>query len=100
MGSMLAPAGGSFYTSDQSYSINEFINNLGAYTLSQGLDEMLDLARQIEETQNYYWLGFPFPSTSDQPLDPLETFSGTITLPSLAYLVNITASGIAYVTED
>src|SRR5579871_3354157 len=85
---------GSLYTPSQPYSLTEYLENLPAYTLNAGVDQLLDLARQIEDSQSYYWQPTCFPSSQDAELPPLGTFSGVITVPSLAYVVAITASSI------
>jgi hypothetical protein len=85
---------GSFYTPNIPYGINDYLNNLGAYTLNEGVDQLLDMAREIEESQGYYWQGVVFPSALDSLFTPLSTFSGVITIPAQAFLVSISAHSI------
>lgn len=83
-----------FYNPNTPYSKNTYLDNLAAYGLNQGLDQLLDTARQIQESENYYWLGIPFPGAADAQIPALGTFSGTLTVPSLAYVLGLTAASI------
>lgn len=85
---------GSFYTPYSAYSNCEYLDNLSVYGLNAGVDQLLDLSRQIEESQDYYWQNITFPSTPDADILPLQTYSGVVTLPSLAFLINMTGSAI------
>jgi len=83
-----------FYNPNSPYGKNAYIDNLGPYGLNPGLDQLLDTARQIQESENYYWFGVPFPGASDAQIPALGTFSGTLTVPSLAYVLALTAASI------
>ncbi len=65
------------------------INNLPAYDGSVGVDEMLDLVREIQQSGNYYWVGVVFPGSNDILASGGVTLSGTIPLPSGTYVTSI-----------
>ncbi len=88
---------GSFYTPDLNYDRNTFTDNLPAYTSTEGLAEMLDQARNIIESEKYFFQAMPFPSGNLCYVDGFGTVSGNITVPPLSYLIAI--SGDSFYTE-
>ena len=68
---------------------NQFINNLQAYNASKGTDEMLDLIREIQQSGNYYFEGYPFPESPDILVGGGITLSGTIQVPPGSYVTSI-----------
>jgi hypothetical protein len=85
-----------FYDLQSPYTLNTYINNLGPYTLTEGLDRLLDAGRMVNEAQSYYWLGIPFPGAQQAALPAYGNYSGTLTVPELAYVISLT--GVAIVT--
>jgi hypothetical protein len=75
---------------DYPYSELEFIQNLPAYNSSKGLDEMLDLQREIQTSGNYYWQGVGFPIGDATTVDAFATVNGTIQVPVGTYVTGIT----------
>lgn len=73
----------------------QFLNNLPAYNGNQGVDSLLDLAREIQQSGNYYYEGLVFPNLEVQPTIPaLGTLSGVIVIPPGTYVTAI--NGLAY----
>lgn len=81
---------GSFYTPQLPYDLNTFLDNLGAYSLTEASFETLELARQITESGQYYFLGVPFPGRNNTVIGGRDTFTGNITVPPLSYIMSIT----------
>lgn len=81
---------GSFYTPSLPYDLNTFLDNLGAYTVSEASDETLSLAREITASGQYYFLGVPFPGRGNTVIAGRETFTGDIIVPPLSYVISIT----------
>ena len=89
---------GSFYTPSLPYDLNTYLDNLGAYSLTEASFETLELARQITESGQYYFLGVPFPGISDAVIAGRDTFTGNITVPPLSYVMSITGDTFYNVT--
>jgi hypothetical protein len=65
------------------------IQNQSQYDTSKGLDELLDLVRNIQESGNYYWQGISFPDSSNLVLASGVTINGTIQVPPGTYVTSI-----------
>ena len=52
---------GSFYTPGLPYDLNTWLDNLGAYSVSEASFETLETAREITASGQYYFMGVPFP---------------------------------------
>jgi hypothetical protein len=63
------------------------IQNQSPYDCSEGLDKLLDLARTIQDSGNYYWQGISFPDSSDLVILPGQTKNGTIQVTPGTYIV-------------
>lgn len=79
-----------FYTPGMPYDLNTFLDNLGAYSVSEASFETLETARQITESGQYYFLGVPFPGRGNTVIAGRDTFTGNITVPPLSYLICLT----------
>jgi hypothetical protein len=78
---------------------NEWLNNLPAYNCNHGVDTMLDLMREIQESGNYYYQGLAFPNLTMQPTVPaLGTINGVVVISAGSYVTGI--SGIAQSGAD
>lgn len=75
---------------------SEYLDTLQGYNLSFNQYCLLDIARQVWDAENYYFMGVPFPVGGDiffnQPGsgNVLQTFSGDIPIPPFALLTKIT----------
>lgn len=78
--SLDAPYGGSL----------QFLQNLSPYDCSQGLDEMLDLYREIQQSGAYYWQGVVIPRSDQTTIGALQTLNGTVQIPDGSYVTGIT----------
>lgn len=75
---------------DAPYSELQFIDNLMAYNASRGTDEMLDLIREIQTSDNYYWQGYSFPTGGLTTVPGYGTVNGTMQVPQGTYVTSIT----------
>lgn len=78
-------------TLDAPYDVNQIWHGLPVYQTSQGLDEMVELAKTIQESGNYYWQGIAFPGQSDTTVAALTTVNGSIQVPAGTYVLAINA---------
>jgi len=91
---------GSFYTPNQPYDINTYIDNLPAYSLTEESYDSLELLREIIASEKYAFQGMPFPTRNDVYLPGYGTVSGNITVPPLSYLALITGDSFYTTTTD
>lgn len=68
----------------------QFLQNLSPYDCSQGLDEMLDLQREIQRSGDYFWQGVAIPRSDQTTIAALQTLNGTVHLPEGTYVTGIT----------
>ncbi len=66
-----------------------FLNSLPGYNLHAGVDEMLDLARELQTSDKYFYQGVPFPRSTDTTIAANQTANGTISIPPFSYLTSI-----------
>lgn len=78
------------YTLQEPYSLATWYNYQGAYDLNAGTDLLLDLSRNILESDAYIYQGRAFPKGSDCNIGYNQTFSGTLNLTPYSYLVALT----------
>lgn len=76
-----------------------FLDNQPAYTANEGVDSLLDIAREIEMSGNYYFMAIPFPNSGGVLIDARDSKSGVIVVPPLAYLVSLTGYSKIYDPE-
>jgi hypothetical protein len=88
---------GSFYTPHLPYDENTFLDNITQYNLSAEGSMRLELMRQIQLTQEYYFMGVPFPGLKDIYIAAGDTFQGNIIVPPMSYLLAL--MGFAFYTE-
>jgi hypothetical protein len=74
----------------------EYLQNLPAYNCNQGVDSLLDLLREIQESGNYYYQGLVFPDViATNPTVPGGgTINGVAVISPGTYITGI--SGIMY----
>jgi hypothetical protein len=83
------------------YSENTYWNQLPAYNANQGVDTMLDLVREIQQSGNYYYTGLVLPNLEMQPTVPaLGTISGVIVVAPGAYIISIAGYCMSLDTTD
>ena len=78
------------YSIDAPFDENQFLNNLPAYDSSPGVIAMLELAREIQTSGNYYWQGIPFPVGGATTVPGFGTVNGSIQVPEGTYITAIT----------
>ena len=78
----------------------QFIQNLSPYDCSTGLDEMLDLTREIQESGAYFWQGVAIPNSQDTTVPALGTINGTAVLPEGSYITAINYFGDKVVNPE
>jgi len=82
----------------------ETIQKQNPYDVWKGLDQLLDLAREVQWSGNYYWQGIAFPDTNGFPQSndlvflPGQTKSGSIQVPSGSYIVALNFAALDSVT--
>ena len=79
--------------SDSPYDVNTFLEHLPGYDTSHGVTSMLDLARVINESGNYMWVGVTIPSIPQGQLTNVtanQTINGSITVPPGTFVVSLT----------
>lgn len=91
---------GSFYTPNLPYNLNTFLENLGAYSLTEESFAQLDQMIELVESRKYYFQGVPFPVQGDCNLDGYATISGNITVPPLSYVVAISGDSFYTTTVE
>jgi hypothetical protein len=62
--------------------VTDFLDTLPGYDHNQGVSEMLELLRTIQESELYYWVGAAFPFGAAITVPALATVNGTISLPA------------------
>jgi hypothetical protein len=77
------------YNLQDGYSLASWYDNNGAYDLNAGTDMLLDLPRQILDSEAYMYQGVAFPKGADISFQPSQTFSGSINLTPYSYLVSL-----------
>lgn len=78
----------------QPYGPTTLLDTLSGYDSCQGNSEQLDLARFIQESDNYFWTGAAFPSIAQVPayrVPALTTINGSIQLPPGTFVVSISS---------
>lgn len=65
----------------------ETLQKQNPYDCNEGVDHLLDLAREIQYSGNYYWQGSSFPDSTDLIFLPGETKNGTIQVVPGTYIV-------------
>jgi hypothetical protein len=91
---------GSFYTPDLNYDLNTFLDNLGTYSLTNESFGTLDQARELVESRKYYFLGVPFPKSTQCNIAGYNSFSGIAAVPPLSYLVALTGDSFYTTTVE
>jgi hypothetical protein len=87
----------SLYTVDEGYTLSSWYDHVGAFDQSAGTDLMLNLTRQIIDSDAYMWQGIAFPVGTDVNIGSLQTFSGTIVVPPFSYVVQMSGfSGVPF----
>lgn len=75
---------------------SDYLNKLTGYDANAGVDTLLDVTRDIWDSENYYFLGVPFPTGPDIFFNAPgtgfvnQTFSGDIQVPPFSILTKIT----------
>ena len=75
--------------------VNDFINSLPAYDQSEQTIQLLDLVREIQSSNNYYWVGACFPQgdlVTDLTIGAGKTVNGAIVIPAGTYITAISAT--------
>jgi hypothetical protein len=75
------------FSLDAPYDANQFWDNLGAYNGNTGVDEMLDLVREIQTSDNYFSLLVAFPH--ETTVGALQTMNGSVQIPEGSYITSI-----------
>jgi hypothetical protein len=70
--------------------ITDFLNYLPGYNASPGVIEMLELLRNIQESELYYWKGVSFPFGAAINVAAQSTVSGSLQLPAGTLVTSIT----------
>lgn len=78
------------------YDQLNYLNNVSAYTPNPSTVALLDQAREILSVGEYFWLGVPFPPAMSTRIAARQTFSGIITVPSLAYVVALSGDTVYF----
>jgi hypothetical protein len=78
------------YGLDEGYSLSTWYERVGGYDLNAGTDTLLDLTRNILESDRYMFQGVCFPKGQDIFIMPGQTFSGSINLVPNSYILNVT----------
>lgn len=78
------------YPLEPNYTLSNWYDYQGAYDLWAGTDLMLDLTRQIIESDNYIFQGVAFPTGSDIFIPANSSFSGSINLIPYSYIISLT----------
>lgn len=74
------------------YSCNQFLDQLQAYNCNSGVDQLLDLTREIQQSGNYYYQGLVFPNLHTTPVVGAQvTINGTAIIPPGSYVVGMSA---------
>lgn len=76
---------------DAPYDRLQFVNSLDIYKTCQGTDEMLDLIREIEFSENYFWQGVAFPNSYNVLVPAQQTINGSVQIPEGSYVTAINA---------
>jgi hypothetical protein len=74
---------------DAPYDSVTFLNAQNPYDCGEGLDTLLDLAREIQDSGNYYWQGVSFPDSNSLVIAPQVTVNGTLQIPEGTYVTAI-----------
>lgn len=67
-----------------------YLDSLPAYNCHAGVDSMLDLAREIIDSDGYYWQGVAFPTGSNILIPAQGTYVGNVSVEPLSYIIAIT----------
>lgn len=78
------------YSLDETYGLHTWYEHNGAYDLNAGTDSLLDVTREILESDNYIFQGRTFPKGKDILVGSQMTFSGVLNLQPFSYLVSLT----------
>jgi hypothetical protein len=76
--------------------LSDYLNTLTGYDSNAGVDSLLDISRDIWDSQAYYFRGCPFPTGPDIFFNAPgsgfvnQTFSGDIMVPPFSILTKIT----------
>jgi hypothetical protein len=77
------------FSIDAPFDETQFLSNLGAYDSNPGVMAMLELAREIQTSGNYYWQGIPFPAAQNVTVGPFATVNGSIQVPEGSYITSL-----------
>lgn len=69
----------------------EILDTLPAYDLNDGTSSMLDLARQVIDSEEYFFQGYCWPQSGDSQVASLANFEGQISIPWGSYIMSISA---------
>lgn len=71
------------------YGELQFIQNLAPYDCNVGVDELLDLSREIQQSGNYFWQGVAIPASANTTVGALQTINGSVSIPDGSYVTAI-----------
>lgn len=57
-----------------SFGLTAWLDALPGYNSSLGVDQLLELSRNLVESKNYYWRGCAFPGRANTLFGPFQTF--------------------------
>ena len=70
-----------------SYERTAWLDALPAYNSSLGVDQLLELSRQIVISDSYYWRGCAFPGRANTILGPYQTFEDQFSVDPGSWLI-------------
>jgi hypothetical protein len=70
--------------------LSDYLNYLPGYDLSDSASEVLEVARQIIDSENYFMRGYVFPINGVDTLGGLDTFEGELAIPSHSVIISMT----------
>ena len=84
------------------YTDVAWINALPGYDSSLGVSSSLDWLRKIQESGNYQWHGYGFPTPGNDLIGALDTYNGQLSINPGTYLTSISAwtSGLDTQVDD
>lgn len=66
------------------------LDYLPAFDLTDGLSELLDIARLVIDSENYYMRGYTWPPNGSDTINALENFEGQISIPHGSIILSMT----------
>ena len=78
----------------------DYLEDLQAYNLNEGVDRLLDTYREIIGSEQYYPLLVPFPTGNDWTIAAGSQFQGSIRIPIGSILTSITGAQVGNAPND